>query len=646
MPATFQLTSEQNIAQIEGTQIGAPGPQGLTGSLALSGMEFRTPAMHGAVGNGIADDGAALNAFFAYVVANRCFGYVHGNFATSVPIVLDWGTFGDETKSRIDFGRCNITALNAMTTLFTMDDGVHAHYTGELNLTGTGSGSNVNADWTVANGLVVTNHSGARMPDLFLQAFAAYGVDLAKTANNHLRWGQVYGKRIGSGRNDTVSRLGNWSARVAGDGAGLGLGWGQQYTEFTVSNLPPAYLQEVDGAFLPTHSLFLIIEGRAHQVSYLDVATSKVRVYPALKDSTGSSGTYIWMYGAVFCARGNDCNVNTFDVVSGNLVGCTFAMENLYGHSIGQLHCEGGGAGFRLGPTPNGQVFGGFINQLYVDGCIFNGVFVGPATSNFTIGAVSSTAGDITLYHNSYETKTAAERYGRSLFPVSFSDDIGVHFPHRYTSKDLPHATSTLDLNQANSLEHEVLLTNRFTDTASITLVAPADVYFYSLGYTGTKRTIVGHGAGGKPTGDITITPPAGHTINGGAVGAALVLAASTFVGPVEIAVCYEPSDLITTALLAQPNWHVRVLSGVASIQGTAVYDPPSIAAGAFADTTVTVTGAVLGDGAVAAFSLALGGLDITAWVSAANTVSVRFRNPTAAAVDLASGTLTARVLR
>jgi hypothetical protein len=44
-----------------------------------------------------------------------------------------------------------------------------------------------------------------------------------------------------------------------------------------------------------------------------------------------------------------------------------------------------------------------------------------------------------------------------------------------------------------------------------------------------------------------------------------------------------------------------------------------------------------------ASFSLSLGGLMMTAYASAANTATVVLFNPTAGAIDLASGTLTVR---
>jgi hypothetical protein len=79
--------------------------------------------------------------------------------------------------------------------------------------------------------------------------------------------------------------------------------------------------------------------------------------------------------------------------------------------------------------------------------------------------------------------------------------------------------------------------------------------------------------------------------------------------------------------------------------QGTATYDPASISAGAVgAAQTMTVAGAALGDLVEASFSLDLQGIGINAWVSAADTVKYQFRNPTAALIDLGSGTVKCRV--
>lgn len=81
-------------------------------------------------------------------------------------------------------------------------------------------------------------------------------------------------------------------------------------------------------------------------------------------------------------------------------------------------------------------------------------------------------------------------------------------------------------------------------------------------------------------------------------------------------------------------------------LTATTTWDPGSIAHGASESKSVTVTGAVLGDIALASFSLDLQELTISAHVGATNTVHVVLHNATGGAVDLASGTLKVLVLK
>jgi len=74
-------------------------------------------------------------------------------------------------------------------------------------------------------------------------------------------------------------------------------------------------------------------------------------------------------------------------------------------------------------------------------------------------------------------------------------------------------------------------------------------------------------------------------------------------------------------------------------------YNPPSINAGATLTLAVTVTGASFGDYVMASFSVDLSGITLTAYVSAANTVTFAFFNGTASPIDLTSGTIRARVI-
>jgi hypothetical protein len=100
-----------------------------------------------------------------------------------------------------------------------------------------------------------------------------------------------------------------------------------------------------------------------------------------------------------------------------------------------------------------------------------------------------------------------------------------------------------------------------------------------------------------------------------------------------------DPTDSVFVGSLSGPGLRL------AQYTGSATYDPPSLLTLTGTTTTVTATGASLGDFASATFSLDLQGITVTAWVSAANTVSVRFQNDTTGTIDLASGTLRVNVV-
>ena len=82
----------------------------------------------------------------------------------------------------------------------------------------------------------------------------------------------------------------------------------------------------------------------------------------------------------------------------------------------------------------------------------------------------------------------------------------------------------------------------------------------------------------------------------------------------------------------------------IQGIEYSGTYDPASIAANTAITTTVTVTGAVLGSYVMPSFSLSLANIILTAYVSADDSVTFIFFNPTGAAIDLDSGTLKAYV--
>jgi hypothetical protein len=106
-----------------------------------------------------------------------------------------------------------------------------------------------------------------------------------------------------------------------------------------------------------------------------------------------------------------------------------------------------------------------------------------------------------------------------------------------------------------------------------------------------------------------------------------------------------DVADRVLTAYLrAEGNTY---LNGTPELlAGTATWDPASIADGDQTTTTVTVTGARLGDRVAVSSSISTGGLILTGFVSASDTVTAVLANLTGAPVDLGSSTITAQILR
>lgn len=109
----------------------------------------------------------------------------------------------------------------------------------------------------------------------------------------------------------------------------------------------------------------------------------------------------------------------------------------------------------------------------------------------------------------------------------------------------------------------------------------------------------------------------------------------------VDGSVNYDGSNL---KLSASTTWYTIMKS----LPGSATLDFPSTLAGQSADLTITVTGAA--DGDVVDLGVPNGSSVtnsvFTCWVSAANTVTVRFQNGGAIAQDPASGTFKVRVIK
>ncbi|HUY68253.1 MAG TPA: DUF2793 domain-containing protein [Alphaproteobacteria bacterium] len=88
-------------------------------------------------------------------------------------------------------------------------------------------------------------------------------------------------------------------------------------------------------------------------------------------------------------------------------------------------------------------------------------------------------------------------------------------------------------------------------------------------------------------------------------------------------------------------------LLAVPCLDGTLSWDPGAITSGAgLTSSSVTVTGAALGDLAIVAAPYDLQGISATAYVSASDTAKIQLANLTGSSVTLGSGTWRVRVVK
>jgi hypothetical protein len=95
-------------------------------------------------------------------------------------------------------------------------------------------------------------------------------------------------------------------------------------------------------------------------------------------------------------------------------------------------------------------------------------------------------------------------------------------------------------------------------------------------------------------------------------------------------------NDVYTTAWYQQPN----------GLTGSGTLDFASTNAQLSADLTITVTGAAVGDIVMLGTPVQDANATFTAFVSATNTVTVRFNNYSSGAIDPASGTFKVYVIK
>ncbi|HEX6375190.1 MAG TPA: hypothetical protein VFZ91_05675 [Allosphingosinicella sp.] len=595
-----------------------------------------TPFMFGTVGGG-ADDVVPLRAFFEFCEENFVYmPMVGGTF--SVASTLQIGkTANAAPATKIYYGSgltLQPTAEAELERLIFMHYMKDCHFHGRWLLRGrqgaqTGLGF---ADrQQVGIGLFMDDCRGAKFDFLHLQRFWYAGVQVDRNTNSsfcQINKAAIYyigsgGKTTGSEADQSLSATFSGAVDNGGDDTA-------QYTSITVASvnqLPPSNIVSVAGASsVDSLPILVRIAGdiRPYRVKSIDWTTREVRIYPKLDSAVGTSGTLDWIWGGGIGLHGNDCNCWQINALDMQYVGIGMVVASTQGPTVSSFSVEyDSGIGLLIGDKTDSTLSG-------------NGTFI----TGFYMEDVEEHYVNVTDFEDTRNTGFIAAEYTLDL-----SRMFAIHAPRLSTNALQSRAIKQwIFQSNGNFLKHK-----DGPDLGALPMGGDQDVLFVRsdgrtitlqndtrnaimFNYTRLTIVVMGTGPNGAPTGTITFDlGPSGVSINGGSSASF-----AGFDGPAVFAVYWASGHVYSVALIA----------GKAGIAGSKTWDPPSVAADGSTSTTVTVAGAQLGDSVLVGFNKALQGMQLTGSVSAADTVEAVLSNPTAAAINLASGTLTARIAR
>ena len=578
----------------------------------------------GVVGDGVADDTTALQAFFDYIAANDVgTAYCSGSFRVSSGIAF--GSGSALTKHVV--GDLKITATTAIDTVFTINGFTHGVWDGEIDIVGTGSVSH--SSRTCRRGLYITTSGRAKFNKLRLRAFAQYGV-MASSNNaggntSLVDLGSVAAADCGTGYPGGSNFTASWSNPIQSGSAGSTA----QRVVIDVTAVPPA--ADIGSGTL--ESMAVLINGEAYYIYSVDSVNNKLTLYPWI-DNTLTSGTLTYLYGAGVICQGNDAGIINIDQV--DAVRCSIGLwsTSLYGPITKRVVAQSCLTALAVGADPNAAAVTLQVSGLYCENNTCDLLRITRADVSGFIPAEYAFNFDKILY-------TGGARAANNIRNRAFDNlrsfqlnRYGISREYRRDSNNSPEASSSINIfiganSSAQSWADKTLVYKRNTSW-TLNIQTPNAGIHNAFGDTATTIAIIGTGNNGAPTGTFTFNPPGGYTVNGGASAAF-----AGFTGPALFCVYWS---------VATADFDVRCLNQVN--QGSATFNPPSVAAAGETTTTVTCTGAALGDYAIASFSLNQQGITLGAYVNAADTVTVVFRNGTASPIDLGSGTLRVRTFK
>lgn len=468
-------------------------------------MERVTPFMVGAIGDGVVDDAAALQAFADYTTTHAVrVADASGRFGVSRTIV--WGAASGGPASHLYRGAMSLLALRAMDEVLVFRNMTGARWLGEIEVIGTGSLAY--ASRTCGVGVVFDNCGRMSFAGgVKARRFHFAGVSAHKGNNNLLDLGNSAFTDIGSGHKHGKKNYGlsgTWSAPANSGGAGSAA----QRTAIRVDAVFPASIERYGK--IGNAPIQVRINNYLYFVYAIDRAAGTVSIYPWLDPAAGTSGTFEWVLGAGLYLYGGDTNVVRFERADCKRCGRGLAASSLYAPTADRLVTQVTGTALLFGRQPAGAVLGGHIRGAYFESNREDICALSRQGENF-FNRIGSAYG-----LNFAKCLATGDPRGADG-QIAGGEFKGLPIPHRGRvigyEKDnrLGPQSSTLAFEADDS---RTLVYRRDSATVDI---APLDRNLHRLmGYSGGRLLFESPGSGdGTPGGRFIFKAPKGGTVNG-----------------------------------------------------------------------------------------------------------------------------------
>lgn len=563
-----------------------------------------------------------IQAFFTYIAQNDV-GTAYCSITACISQGLLMGVKGVH-KTLVVNGNMQLTALNAIDTMIQREIGQDFEWVGLIYLIGHRTATSPSYTYryrTCRVGMsthLTYNNARQKWGGLRFMYFQQHGLQV-RGATTASQYKYVRANGCGTGLyGDSRYRFETTFNNRVDTGTS---GSSTQRTTITVAELPSSAILQ-DQA-----QNYIVVNNEPYLITAYDIDASTITVIPWI-DLTVTSGTLSYMIGGGVDLRGGDSSAVQFGYVEGTNCGIMFNDCALYTANIGMLMAQANGCGYNAGSEFGAATIGGTLDSMYIEGNHINLMFTSAGTLEKVVG--NTYALDLA------KVKVLALRLANNTYAARTLGN------GRLTSSGVTYTGYGLPNNAVNNVTVIDIFDRRnlgYTYRHNNVVFSMPVINAHKNSLTGLDNTfirVIGTSANNLPT-TVTFRPAAGCTVNGSSSDVVF----SGFTVPPQFDIYAQ----ISTGNYIVMCKDIQKIEGVATV----VYDPPPLAAageaGDSTTTAVALPGVVVGAIVQAAFSRYHKDVETSAAVSADGTVTVKFKNTGAAPVDLASGTLTVKLI-